>query len=312
MRAIPMTPSAGVAIMAAAMLVAPFMDVFSKLLTEEVSPGMTALGRFAAQSLFLLPLMLLLGQTGRPGVWHLVAGTFLAVAILCINSALEVMPVPNALAIFFVEPLILTILSALVLGEGLGWRRLTAVSVGLVGAMVVLRPNVAEFGWAALFPLGTAVAFSCYLLTLRVMSQKGHRIALQFWTGIFAGIVLLAVCAAGTPAGVAHLELSLPSWNAIWLFAGVGLVACISHQMLSAAFARAEAGALAPLQYLEIVTGTLMGWLIWSDFPDAMTWVGTAIIIAAGVYVIRRERVLARQAAMDAARETAETGRERA
>ncbi|MEO0823981.1 MAG: DMT family transporter, partial [Pseudomonadota bacterium] len=237
-------PATGIALMSAAMLLAPLLDVFSKLLTETVSPGQAAIGRFVAQSLFLLPVLAMLGEWTRPTRLHAVAGALLGIAIFCINSALAVMPVANAIAIFFVEPLILTLLSALILGERLGWRRLSAVAVGLAGAMIVLRPNLAAFGPEAALPLVTAFAFACYLLITRVMSQRGARWALQFWNGLFAILTLLALSLVAAPLGIASAALGPMGWHEIGLMAAMGLVACTSHQLLAQAFARAEAGAL--------------------------------------------------------------------
>jgi drug/metabolite transporter (DMT)-like permease len=186
--------------------------------------------------------------------------------LLSINAALQHMPIPNAIAIFFVEPLILTLMSAAILGEKLGWRRLSAVAAGLIGAMIVIRPNWEAFGPAAVYPLITAVCFASYLLITRVMTQKGGRVALQFWIGFFAMLALALATAIGDPLGVPVLN----------------------------AFARAEAGVLAPLQYLEIISAVLIGWFVFADFPDRLTWIGTAIIIGAGIYVFYRERQLAR------------------
>ena len=128
MKPIPDTPQAGVALMAGAMFFAPFMDMFAKLLTETMSPGAIGLGRFLAQTLILLPFVIATGQWGRPTRLHLLAGIFLGAALLAINAALKHMPIPNAIAIFFVEPLILTLMSAVILGEKLGWRRLSAAA----------------------------------------------------------------------------------------------------------------------------------------------------------------------------------------
>ena len=150
------TPRAGLVLATIAFLVAPGMDVFAKLLTETLSPGMIVIGRFAAQTVWMLPLVMLAGQFIRPRPGHVAAGFFLAFALLTINAALAVMPIANAIAIFFVEPLILTLLSALILGERIGWRRVMAVLVGLIGAMVVIRPNFEEYGVTALLPLATA------------------------------------------------------------------------------------------------------------------------------------------------------------
>jgi S-adenosylmethionine uptake transporter len=296
-KAIPNTPQAGVTLMASAMIFAPFMDMFAKLLTETMSPGAIGLWRFMAQSLILLPFMLAMKQWGRPTWMHLLAGIFLGVALLAINAALKHMPIPNAIAIFFVEPLILTLMSAVILGESLGWRRLSAVSVGLVGALVVIRPNWEAFGPAAIYPLITAVCFASYLLITRVMTQKGSRVALQFWIGVFAMLALALATAIGHPLGVPVLTQSWPGQRELMLLACMGVLAAISHQMIANAFARAEAGALAPLQYLEIISAVLIGWFVFHDFPDRWTWVGTVIIISSGIYVFYRERQLARRAA---------------
>lgn len=298
MKAIPETPQAGVAIMAGAMLFAPFMDMFAKLLTETMSPGSIGAARFAMQSLILLPFVLALGQWSRPTWLHALAGCFLGSGLLCITSALKYMPVPNVIAIFFAEPLILTLLSAYILGEGLGWRRLAAVSAGLVGALVVIRPNWDAFGPAAVYPLGTAFCFACYLLITRIMTRTGGRVALQFWVGVFATLALAAAIAIGAPFHAPALALTWPGRHEMLLILCVGLLAAASHQMIVNAFARAEAGTLAPLQYLEIISATLIGWFVFGDFPDALTWLGTAIIISAGLYVIHRERQLARRQAM--------------
>lgn len=295
MKPIPHTPQAGVALMASAMLIAPLMDLFAKLLTETLSPGMIGIGRFAAQSLVLLPLLVATGRWGRPTGMHLLAGLFLAAALIAFNSALKHMPIANAISIFFVEPLILTLLSAYLLGEGLGWRRLTAVSIGLVSALVVIRPNWAAFGPAAIYPLFAACGFAGYLLITRVMTRKGGRLALQFWIGVAAMAAMAAATLIGDPLGVPVLALAWPRGEQWAYLAAMGLIAAISHQLIAHAFARAEAGALAPLQYLEIISAVLVGWFVFHDFPDRLTWLGTAIIIGSGIYVFHREHRLARQ-----------------
>jgi drug/metabolite transporter (DMT)-like permease len=297
MKPIPDTPQAGVALMAGAMLFAPFMDMFAKLLTETMSPGAIGLGRFLAQSLILLPFVLALGQWRRPSWLHLLAGCFLGAALLAINAALKHMPIPNAIAIFFVEPLILTLMSAAILGERLGWRRLAAVTAGLAGALIVIRPNWAAFGPAAAYPLITAFCFASFLLITRVMTQQGGRVALQFWIGVFAMLALAVATAVGHHLGAPALMLSWPGQWELMLLACMGLLAAVSHQLIANAFARAEAGALAPLQYLEIISAVLIGWFVFGDFPDRFTWAGTAIIIGAGTYVFYRERQLARRLA---------------
>lgn len=284
------TPRAGLILATIAFLVAPGMDVFAKLLTETLSPGMIVIGRFAAQTVWMLPLVMLAGQFIRPRPGHVAAGFFLAFALLTINAALAVMPIANAIAIFFVEPLILTLLSALILGERIGWRRVMAVLVGLIGAMVVIRPNFEEYGVTALLPLATAWFFACYILVTRVMSQQGDRFALQFWTGVAAMIVMLAASGISHATPLPEIVLALPNLYETMLFVAMGAFAVVSHQLIVNALARTEASVVAPMQYLEIISATIFGWWIFGDFPDLLTWVGAGIIIASGVYVFHRER----------------------
>lgn len=290
MRALPQTSQTGLILVTIAFLYAPLLDVFAKLLTQTISPGMVGLGRFALATVFLIPLVTLMRQWGhlRPG--HVLAGGLLASALLCFNSALQVMPIANAIAIFFVEPLILTVLSALILKEKIGWRRISAVCVGLVGAMIVIRPNWEAFGPAAALPLGTAIFFAFYMLVTKVMVTDGKPLLLQFWTGLAAAVVLLIATAAGTQAEVSFLTLTWPTWAEIQWFFCMGVVAVAAHQMIVLALARIDASVVAPMQYLEIISATLLGWWIFGDFPDALTWIGTGIIILSGIYVFHRER----------------------
>jgi len=159
----------------------------------------------------------------------------------------------------------------------------------------VIRPNWAAFGPAAAYPLITAFCFASFLLITRVMTQQGGRVALQFWIGVSAMGSLALATVIGDHFGAPALTLSWPGQWELMLLACMGLLAAISHQLIANAFARAEAGALAPLQYLEIISAVLIGWFVFHDFPDRLTWVGTAIIIGAGIYVFYRERQLARR-----------------
>ena len=122
----------------------------------------------------------------------------------------------------------------------------------------------------------------------RVVTQEGNRLALQFWIGVTAALVLAASVAVGGTLGATAFQTGLPGIYEIGLIIGMGALVALTHWMISQALARAEAGLLAPLQYLEIIAATLIGWIIFGDFPDAITWLGTTIIVGAGAYVFYR------------------------
>ena len=271
--------------MVLAMLLVPCLDVIAKVLMESLPPLQVTFGRFLAQTLVLLPLFLLAKGKSWPGKGHLAAGAFLGLALLSFNYALQVMPIANALAIFFIEPLVLTVLGAVILHEKVGLRRLLAILVGLGGVLIILRPNAALYGASAFYPLIAACLFSCYMLVTRIMSQSGGQFILQFWTGFFATLVLLiglGVNFALVPEFGGLLPLNRAE---LGLFVGLGALAAVTHQLIVQALSRIEAGVAAPYQYLEIASAVLLGWIVFGDFPDALTWLGTVVIVGAGIYV---------------------------
>jgi len=286
----------GMALMALAMLLVPGIDAVAKLLSATLPPGQVAFGRFVAQTVVLLPLMLVLRRpvrTAQPAV-HAARGLLLATAILLLFWALKYLPIANAIAIFFVEPLILTLFSVVFLGEPVGLRRLAAVGVGLAGALVVIRPNWAVFGWAAVLPLGTAVCFAGYLALTRHSAAAEEPLAMQLWAGIFAALALGATVLIGTGLDLPVIRVTWPDAHAWWLLLLLGLLSAFGHVLLAIAFRYAAAGILAPFQYIEIISATLLGVLLFGNFPDPITWLGTALIVGAGMYVFLRERRLER------------------
>jgi drug/metabolite transporter (DMT)-like permease len=148
----------------------------------------------------------------------------------------------------------------------------------------------------ALYPLGTAFFFALYMLLTRALSRHMHPVTMQMHTALAATLMCLPLLALGTALGENSLSLAPPQgvfW--LWLFF-VGLAATVSHMAMTYALKWAPSATLAPLHYLEIVSATLFGYLVFGDFPNLLTWVGIAIIIASGLYIIHREQLTARQA----------------
>lgn len=286
----------GIAMMVVAMLILPGIDAVAKSLAGSVPPGQVAWSRFVFQVLYLLPLVLL-AQRGQlhGSLWlHGLRGALIAVATLLFFWSLEKLPLADAISIFFVEPLILTLLSAVFLGESVGWRRLTAVAVGFIGALIVIRPSYAAFGWQALLPIGAATCFAFYLILTRTLAQRSDAVLMQFSVGISGGLVLSLALAAGALTGTTVLNPVWPTGTEWLLMALLGVIATSGHMLVVHAFRRAAPAILASFQYLEIIGATILGLVIFGDFPDPVTWIGVAIIVGSGLYVFHRERRLAR------------------
>jgi len=287
-------PLLGVFLMIGFALVAPGMDAFAKLAGAVIPVGEILAFRFGIQTLLLLPIALAMGGLLRPSPaeigWHFVRAALILLATGAFFTALRFMPIADAIAIFFVEPFILTLFGAAFLKERIGWRRLLACAVGFVGAMLVIRPSFAALGPVALFPLITAVSFALYMIVTRRTAQAVHPVALQAWTGLAASGLILPVLWVFHGSGVQVFDPVMPK-GVFWAhLAGVGVTASITHLMVSAALRFAPAATIAPLQYLEIISATTLGYLIFADLPDKQTLLGIAIIMSSGLFVILRER----------------------
>ncbi len=288
----------GVALMIAFCVIAPLIDVASKLAAQGVPVGVIVLGRGIVQAALMLPVVILmrlpLGLTRRAFRLATLRSLLLVVSTYCFVAAVRVMPIADALAIVFVEPFVILLIGRLALGEQVGPRRLAACILGFVGSLFVIQPSFAAFGAVALFPLGTAVSFALYMLVTRHLSRDVHPVAMQFHTAAIAALLCLPLLGVGTEFGWAPVSFVLPQgifW--LWVFC-VGLASTVSHMAITYALKFAPSSTLAPLHYLEIVTATLLGYIFFSDFPNALTLTGITIIVASGLYVIHRERRLAR------------------
>ncbi len=289
----------GILLMVGFSLIAPLMDSMAKLIGDAVAVGQIAATRFAVQSALLLPLAAVMGWLHRPdraelGL-HVVRSVLLMVATAFFFTAVRYMPIADAIAIFFVEPFILTLLGGWLLGEQVGPRRYIACAVGFGGALLIIQPSFQELGAVALLPLVTALCFAFYMILTRRMATRMHPITLQVYTGLAALVVALPVLWSFDGSGIGPLDPSWPEARELKLLAALGLIATISHVCISFALSLAPASVLAPLQYIEIVGATFFGFYIFGDLPDALTFVGIALIVGSGLYVFVRERAMQRR-----------------
>ncbi len=296
----------GVALMIGFCIIAPLIDVFAKLASQDVSVGTVTVFRFVVQGALMLPVVLAmrLRMAMTPRVLQL-ALLRAAVSILSTYTfvaAVQVMPIADALAIVFVEPFIILLIARFAMAEQVGWRRLGACAVGFAGSLLVIQPSFAEFGLVALYPLGTALFFALYILITRQLSRHMHPVTMQLHTALIAAAMCLPLLAIGGIWGVPSMAFDPPQ-GVIWIWlAGVGVAATISHMSMTYALKFAPSSTLAPLHYLEITSASLFGYLVFGDFPDALKWTGIAIIVASGLYIIYREHALSRATRLGAAR----------
>lgn len=290
----------GMAIMVVSVLMLPLMDAIGKWLAmmDNMPPATVTFMRFFVQC-WLMFFILLVAGGGVAALrtqhlaGNLIRGVLMGFGGLCFFTAVKYMPLADAMAVFFAEPLILTLLSAIFLKEKVGWRRFSAVGIGLIGTMIVIQPSFEIFGAVSLLPLATAVTFAIYLILNRKFGAKESPLVMQFYAGVggwvFAGLAMLV----GPTMGLEDLSFGVPNGIQPWLLLLLlGTIGTVSHLMVVHAFKLAPASMLAPFQYLEIVNAVLVGLIVFGDFPTPSKWFGIVIIIGSGFYVFMRERKL--------------------
>lgn len=214
---------------------------------------------------------------------HLLRGVLGVAMMAAFAYALRHMPLSTAYSIFFVAPLLITALSVPFLGEHVGPRRWVAIGMGLAGVIVVLRPTgEGVLSLAGVAVLVAALGYAISAITVRVLARTDSTQSMMVW--------LLAMMALG--AGV----LAWPDWVALrgvdaWLIAGVGVAGALGQYAITEAFRLGEASLIAPLEYTALLWGVILDATLWGVLPDRVTWLGAAIIIASGLYLLHRERL---------------------
>lgn len=275
---------AGVLLMLLAMTMIPVMDSFAKLLTERFHTVQIVWGRYFFHLMIFMPIAVLrygsaTFRPAQPGL-QILRGGFLLCSTALFFAALALMPLADALATVFVYPFVITALSPLVLGEAVGPRRWVAVSIGFLGAMIIVRPGGGVIESGALFALGAGTTYACYVLATRKLAGSAPALVTLTFTGLLGAVVTTAL------VPLVWVQPTLTEWC---LMIGTGLIAAIGHLLLIMAHERATASSLAPFGYFEIVSATLLGLMIFGDFPDAWTWLGITVVVASGVYIWLRE-----------------------
>lgn len=277
-------PARGIVLMLVGSLFLTFSDALTKLLTEDYATGQIVFMR----SIVVLPLVLLIGwwTVGADALLPRARGTQ-AIRLVAAVAAefififgLRYLHLADAIAIAFAGPLIITALAGPVLGERVGWRRWAAIGVGFLGVMVIVRPTGAAFQWATLLALcATSLGAVRDLVTRRMRSTDS--------TFAMLWIVIAGMTAAAIPTLPGNWQT--PEAVGLGIAAGAGLSYAISQLLIIEAFRTGEASLVAPFKYATLLWSILFGVAFWGTLPGPWVLLGAALLIASGVYIMRRE-----------------------
>ena len=264
----------------------PFMDGLAKFLSQEIHFLQVVWGRYFFMALISLIVTFLFFKKHlkRPNniQIQLVRSLFLFLSTILFFYAISVISLPEALTLAFVSPMIVTLLSAIILKEKVGIRRWSAVFVGFVGVLFVIRPGFNEINIATITALGCGICYAFYIISTRKLSSQDSPLLTLIFTGLTGSIVISLI------VPFYWSSLSLFQFFLLFSLAGIGTLA---HFLLILSLNYAEASKLAPLSYSEIIMNVVIGYYFFGDFPDQWVWLGLIIIISSGVYISLRENV---------------------
>ena len=267
----------------------PIMDGFAKYLSSDLPVLQITWARYFFTVAFTLPIMFFffrknLVWTDKPKL-QLIRGLILLTANVCFFYSISIISLAKALTLAFIAPLIVTAFSPIFLDEKVGFRRWSAVIIGFIGSMVVIRPGFVEINLASLAALGTGVMYGFYLIITRKLSSSDNPLLTLLLTGVVGAIIISFVMP------FVWIKPTLNQWS---MMAAIGIFACVGHLFIILSLKYADASKLAPFSYFEIVTNIIIGYYFFSDFPDKWTFLGLFIIILSGIYISRRENIVKR------------------
>lgn len=220
--------------------------------------------------------------------YQLARGTCLAIATTAFFSSIFLMPLADATAIVFISPALTAILSARLLGERVPLYVWLAIIVALAGVALVLRPNLASLGVAALLPLVAALAMSGLMILNRKVSKSGSVLLMQFLLALFATPVLIVVSLIGHLTQIPALTIDWPSPYVVLVCTIVAVTASTSHMLIFLGTTRASASTVAPMTYVQLLVALGAGAIFYQNYPDIQSLSGAAMIVTSGLYLWRR------------------------
>ncbi len=279
-----------IVLMCAAVTLFSCLDASAKYLVSHsaISTAQVVWMRFAGQMLLMA---IILGPWTIPSLFKTqklglqTLRSFLMVACTAFNFiAVQYLRLDQTVSIAFLAPLVVAALAGPVLGEWVGWRRMLAILTGFLGILIVVRPGFADVHWAFAFSFFAMLAYAAFMLLTRKLSTFDPPLVTLFYA-LLAGVVL------GAPVAFAHWVWpdGLGQWT---LLLGLGAFGGLGHYLLILAYRLAPASSVSPFLYFQLLSMVGLGYLVFGDVPDQWTLMGSSVVIASGIYLVHRERVV--------------------
>jgi drug/metabolite transporter (DMT)-like permease len=286
------SPQRGIALMVGSVALFAIQDGFSRYLAETYNTLMVVMIRYWVFSAFVLIWAARRPEGFRAAISsarlpaHILRAVLLVAETCIIVWGFTLIGLIESHAVFAICPLFVVALSGPVLGEVVSWKRWTAVAIGFVGVLIILRPGAAVFSWTALIPLAAAILFATYAVLTRLTTRGEANFPAFFWPAVAGGLVMTLI-------GLPHLQ----PINAadIPYFAAYAGVAILSNWTLQKTYQTVEAATVQPFAYLQFVFASMIGLLIFGETLASQVVLGVAVVILAGFYALTLDRKKAPQ-----------------
>ena len=281
-------PLLGAGILLLGIVCVAVMDAAAKVASAQIPVWQITWARFCFHGLLLTPVAVWMLRRRTPvfavdnrqwhrGRIHILRGLLLASSSVFYFFAIRDNPLPDTLAVFFIEPLLVIFMARFFLGERSDYRLYIAAVAGLIGVLIILRPGGGNYSWTILFALIAAFTFGGYLVTARFASFHTPAIITSWLTAIFGLLPMLPVFFFWTPVE------DIKVWG---LMIAVGVLSGIGHTLIILACRYARAAYIAILHYAEVGVATLISWWLFAHWPDVWVWIGVAVIAIANLYAL--------------------------
>ncbi len=268
-----------------AMTVIPVIDVAAKQLVDQMNTFQIAFWRSIVHVLIFLPFLLRIHGTVfvRPKSMkmQIMRGVTLTLTYICMVQAIRENDIPVVLAIIFIDPIVIMLLSPFLLGEKFGKLRMLAALVGFCGVIIVTNPFGGDFNIWLLFAPIAGVCFALYQIITKMMSETDDAVTTSYFTGFVGIVMLLPFCV---------LDLSFPTGKALGLVLMMGGASAAGHYLIVLAFRYADASLVGTFGYFELVTATIYSAVIFNFVPMPNEILGMFVIVGAGLFIAWRER----------------------